>query len=253
MNWALHFLGTGDSGAVQTLGASAAVVEADGAPVLLIDCGPDVVDRYLARYDRAPEALYVTHTHLDHVGGFERLFGLLRYGPRAGTRTRVFTHAAVVPLLHGRVGDHPRVAAEGGVNFWDPFQLVPCTRGFWLAGQWWALFPTRHHAPGTSWGVALPGALVFTGDTRPIPEVLAQVAARGELVAHDCGLVANPSHTGLEDLARAYPAALRERLVLYHYGSVADGAALAAAGLRVARPGDTLALAPPLAPSPDAG
>jgi len=39
---------------------------------------------------------------------------------------------------------------------------------------------------------------------RPIPEVLRQYAQTGELIAHDCGLTGNPSHSGIDDLEREY-------------------------------------------------
>src|SRR5690606_15858773 len=73
MNWSLRFLGVGAARAVE-LGSSAAVLEQDGKPMLLIDCGPDTLDRYQAAYGQLPRAIYLTHTHLDHVGGMERLF-----------------------------------------------------------------------------------------------------------------------------------------------------------------------------------
>jgi hypothetical protein len=77
--------------------------------------------------------------------------------------------------------------------------------------------------------------------------MLAQHASDGELVAHDCALHGNPSHTGLDDLAREYPADLLRRFMLYHYASEADAVAMERHGLRVARRGDVVALAPPLA------
>jgi hypothetical protein len=110
---------------------------------------------------------------------------------------------------------------------------------------WFDVFPTRHHAPGTSFGIALPASFVFTGDTRPIPEMLALHAAHGELVAHDCALRGNPSHTGVDDLAREYNDELRSRLMLYHYGSDAEAVELARRGYRVARPGEAVAIAAP--------
>jgi ribonuclease BN (tRNA processing enzyme) len=151
------------------------------------------------------------------------------------------------------VADYPGALAEGGVNFWEAFRLVPCTRGFWLDGLWFDIFATRHHQPGTSFGLGLDGSFAYTGDTRPIPEVLARHAVGAALVAHDCGLVGNPSHTGADDIEREYPQALRQRLLLYHYGSSADGVALAARGYRVAGPGERIALAEPAPPRPDAG
>jgi hypothetical protein len=92
----------------------------------------------------------------------------------------------------------------------------------------------------------LRGSLVWTGDTRPIPEMLAKFADAGELVAHDCGLHGNPSHSGIDDLEREYPAPLLARCLLYHYASAADGDALAARGHRVARPGELVALNEPV-------
>ncbi len=253
MNWSLHFLGTGDSGAMLELGSSASVIERDGKPWLLIDCGPDIVDRYIARWHEPPRAMYITHTHMDHVGGFERLFSLRQFGGPWRHATRVFLHPDILPLLHARVADHPRVAAEGGANFWDPFDLVPCRRGFWLDGMWLRMFATRHHKPGTSYGLVLPGSLVYTGDTRPIPEALKAAAGQGELIAHDCGLVANPSHTGIDDLEREYPADIRDRLLLYHYASAEAGRQIEQAGWRIAHPGESFELAEPLPVAEDAG
>jgi ribonuclease BN (tRNA processing enzyme) len=252
MNWYLHFLGTGAAHAVE-LGSSSAVVERDGTPLLLIDCGPDTLDRYMASYGELPRALYITHTHMDHVGGLERLFTRLWFNDALRGQTRVFTHAALVPWLQMRIADYPGVLAEGGVNYWEAFRLVPCSRGFWLDGLWFDVFPTRHHRPGTSFGIALEGSFAFTGDTRPIPEVLSQYAGGNELIAHDCGLVGNPSHTGIDDIEREYEPAMRRRLVLYHYGSTTDGAALGARGYRIAETGQRVSItAPPLA-RPDAG
>jgi ribonuclease BN (tRNA processing enzyme) len=143
--------------------------------------------------------------------------------------------------------------AEGGVNYWEAFHLVPCTRGFWLDGLWFDVFATRHHVPGTSFGLALEGSFAYTGDTRPIPEVLSELVGESMLIAHDCGLVGNPSHTGVDDIEREYPETLRRQMMLYHYGSAADGAALAARGYRIATSGERVALPAPAAPRSDAG
>jgi ribonuclease BN (tRNA processing enzyme) len=246
MNMALRFLGVGSAQAPE-LGSACAVVERDGAPLLMIDCGAEALSIYLDHYGAPPQAIYVTHTHMDHVAGIERLFYRTYFDPTLRGNVRLYAHAALVPLLQARVADYPEVLAEGGANFWDTFRLVPVSRGFWCDGLWFDVFATRHHAPGTSFGLALAGSFVWTGDTRPIPEMLGAYAGNDELVAHDCALHGNPSHTGIDDIEREYPQELRSRLMLYHYASEGDARELERRGMRVARRGDVVALAVPLA------
>ena len=243
MGWQLRFLGVGNSSAVG-LGSAMAAIERDGAPWLAIDCGAEGLTAWLAQYAHYPEALFLTHAHFDHVAGFERLFGANYFG---GERrlTRLFVPAPLVPLLQQRVASYPNVAAEGGANFWDAFQLVPVGDHFWHRGMRVEVFPVRHHWPDTAFGLRLPGSLVWSGDTRPIPEMLAKYADAGELVAHDCALHGNPSHSGIDDLEREYPRELLARCVLYHYASEEEARALAARGHRVARPGEALPLQAP--------
>ena len=168
MNLTLHFLGVGSANAVE-LGSSGAVLERDGVPLLLIDCGPETLTSYLSAYSTLPRAVYVTHTHMDHVAGLERLFYRAYFDATARGNVSLYAQAALMPLLQARVGDYPEALAEGGANFWDAFRLVPCSRGFWHEGLWFDVFPTRHHAPNTSFGLALRCAFAWTGDTRPIP------------------------------------------------------------------------------------
>jgi len=252
MTWRLRLHGVGNASAVE-LGSAMATLERDGEPWLTVDCGGEGLTAFLAHYGRMPEALFVTHNHLDHIGGFERLFVDHYFDEARRGKVRLYVPAPIVPLLHQRVADYPNVLAEGGVNFWEAFRLVPCHRGFWLDGLWFDVFPTRHHLPQTSFGLALGGSFAYTGDTRPVPEMLARYAAGTELIAHDCGLVGNPSHTGIDDIEREYPDALRQRLRLYHYGSADDGAALAARGYVTASTGERIALPSPTPPRPDAG
>lgn len=241
--WALRFHGVGNAAAVE-LGSAMATIEHAGRPWLTIDAGPEGVTDYLHRYGGFPDAVFVTHVHLDHIGGFERLFCGAYFDLERRGRPRLYVPAPVVPLLQRRVASYPNVLAEGGANFWDAFQLIPVSDHFWHRGWRLEVFPVRHHWPETAYGLRLRGGLVWTGDTRPIPEMLARHADAGELVAHDCALHGNPSHSGIDDLEREYPAALLRRCVLYHYASAADGEAMRARGHRVARPGDVLPLPP---------
>lgn len=246
MGWSLRFHGVGNASAVE-LGSPMATIERDGTPWLTIDCGAEGLTACLAHYGEAPRAVFVTHVHLDHVAGLERLFVADYFDPARRGKTRLYVPATVVPLLHKRIGDYPNVLAEGGANFWDAFHLVPVGEAFWHKGVRLEAFPVRHHWPETAYGLRLRGSLAWSGDTRPIPEMLARHADDGELVAHDCALHGNPSHSGIDDLEREYPRDLLERCLLYHYASAADGEALAARGHRVARPGEVVALTDPTA------
>ena len=243
--WSLRVQGVGNAFATE-LGSAMATIEREGRPWLTIDCGNDGLTRYLAHYGAPPRALFVTHAHLDHVGGFERLFGANYWSDARGTMP-LYVPAPLVPLLQQRVASYPNVIAEGGANFWDAFRLVPVGDHFWHDGVRLEVFPTRHHWPDTSFGLRLRGAVAWTGDTRPIPEQLAKSADAGELVLHDCALHGNPSHSGIDDLEREYPPELLARCRLYHYASAEDGTALEARGHRIVRADDVIALAEPTA------
>lgn len=242
MSWSLRLQGVGNAFATE-LGSAMATIERDGAPWLTIDCGSDGLTHYLAHYDAPPRALFVTHAHLDHVGGLERLFGAAFWNDALRGRLPLYVPAPLMPLLQQRVASYPNVIAEGGANFWDAFHLVPVGDHFWHDGVRLEVFATRHHWPDTSFGLRLRSSLVWTGDTRPIPEQLAKFADAGECVFHDCALHGNPSHSGIDDLERDYPEALLARCRLYHYASAEDGAALEARGHRIVRAGEVVVLA----------
>jgi ribonuclease BN (tRNA processing enzyme) len=244
--WSLRFLGVGNAAAPQ-LGSASVVVEHAGQPVLMVDCGQEALSAFLDCYGHPPPALFITHVHMDHVAGLERLFVANFFGDQRQSRTRLYVPAMLVPLLQGRIADYPNVVAEGEANFWDAFQLIPASHGFWHHHQWFDVFAVRHHVPGTAYGLCLRGAFFYSGDTRPIPEVVAQYADGRMPLVHDCDLHGNPSHTGLPDLLREYPAEHIRQMVAYHYASAEDGAALAAAGMRIAKHGDRLPLPEPAA------
>ena len=96
MVWALRFHGVGNAAAVE-LGSAMATIERDGAPWLTIDCGGEGLTDYLARYGEPPGALFVTQTHFDHVGGFERLFVSQYFDPAHRGRMPLYVPASVVP------------------------------------------------------------------------------------------------------------------------------------------------------------
>ncbi|MDP2549027.1 MBL fold metallo-hydrolase [Oceanobacter sp. 4_MG-2023] len=227
----LCFHGVGSGGHL-ALGSAAATLEHQGQPLLLIDCGPGTLAQVQQRYQALPTAIFMTHAHMDHIADLEIL--TVRAKLQQVAPIPLFVPLSVIPVLHQRLATYPGTMAEGGHNFWQSFQLLPVSDRFEYAGMTFHCYPTRHHAPGSSFALHLPGQFFYSGDTRPIPEILNHQLSGNEVVFHDCGLISNPSHTGLDDLAKEYPEALRRQLVLYHYANTDAGQQLSAAGYRVA-------------------
>jgi ribonuclease BN (tRNA processing enzyme) len=241
---ALRFLGVGNARA-SALGSASAVLERGPDPVLLIDCGPRTLDDYAVHYGgELPTALFVTHLHMDHIGGVEQLFYRTYFEQRG--RVQLFVPCELVPAMHYKLANSPFVLSEGGANFWDAFRLVPVGDSFWLGDLLFSVFPVRHSGYRAAFGLALRGAFLYTGDTRPIGEVIAHYATAGEPLFHDCGRHGSPAHAGLDDLQRDYPPELLRRIVAYHYESDQAGREIEAAGLRLARPGERFVLPPAL-------
>jgi ribonuclease BN (tRNA processing enzyme) len=238
-----RFLGVGNAKA-SDLGSAAAVLEEDGKPLLLVDCGPRTLDDFARHYgDALPSAVFLTHLHLDHIGGVEQLF-YRAYFARRG-EIQLFVPSWLVAGLHEKLATSPHVLSEGGANFWDAFHLVPTSGHFWLGPYLLDVFPVRHSGYRAAFGLALRGSFFYSGDTRPIPEVVGSFATAGEPIFHDCAVRGSPAHTGLEDVLREYPEEVRARIVAYHYESETAAQALEQAGLRVARVDESFTLPRP--------
>jgi ribonuclease BN (tRNA processing enzyme) len=235
-NLTLRFLGVGNAQAVE-LGSSSALLEAEGKPLLLIDCAVDTLQRFYQIYGgQDPSALFITHAHFDHIGGLEGWFYRLM-AKHCLVPPRLYIPVKLLPILQSRIADYPNMLAEGGSNFWDAFQLIPVSDRFWHNNLLFDVFPVRHHEYDTAFGIALKGYFLYSGDTRPIPEILIRYASRGEVIFHDCSIEQGPSHTALADIRRAYRQEQWRRMIFYHYGSSADRLVIEGEGFHAAQPG----------------
>lgn len=223
----------GVGNAASHLGNASAVLQAGQQPLLMIDCGHTALNAFQACYQSLPEHVFITHLHFDHIGGLESLF---YQAFQQQAKPTLFVPHWLVSGLCQRVADYPGNLAEGGQNFWDLLRLVPVSQAFWLHDMQFRVHAVRHHAPQSAFGLQLPGQFFYTGDTRPIPEILHHESWGTELIFHDVGVTGNPSHTGVEDVWREYRGDVIQRLRAYHYGSAEDGKIIQNRGIQIVGP-----------------
>ncbi|MCG7535574.1 MBL fold metallo-hydrolase [Pseudoalteromonas sp. OOF1S-7] len=232
------FLGVGAASATE-LGNSACVICCDARPWLLIDCGHDT----LARYKRAfgsqslPRAVFITHLHYDHIGGLEQLYFKAAL---SGQTVRLYVPVQLIQSLFAMLAYTG--LAERREDVWHTFELHPVGEQFFHQQLRLNCYPVRHQAPGSAFSLHLPGRFFYSGDTRPIPELLIHQVTQGEIIFHDCVASANPSHAGLDELLKEYPPAVLARLCVYHYHGADDIHAFEQAGIRYAEPQQLISL-----------
>lgn len=233
----IHFLGCGNAHSME-LGNSSAVFE-QGDCLLCIDMGFTAYHAYKDRYKALPEAVFITHGHLDHIGGLENLFFDAYFN--AKSLVKLFVPVSLVSLIHKKLASIEHALAEGNANFWDAFQLVPVEEAFWYRGLKFTVFENRHHQPGFSYGLALSGKFLYSGDTKPIPEVINFHASNGELIFHDLSLTNQPSHTFVDELT-CYTKNVLSRCWFYHLSNADDVQQCEERGFNVVKPNQTFTL-----------
>ncbi|KZN63468.1 hypothetical protein N473_16735 [Pseudoalteromonas luteoviolacea CPMOR-1] len=221
------FLGVGDASAME-LGNSACLLQHQSRPWLLIDCGHDTLHRYDAVLpDELPDSVFITHLHYDHVGGLEQLYFKATLSDK---KIRVYVPVFLVSQLCAML--RYTKLAELKADVWHTFILHPVCEYFWHQGVKVWVYPVRHHAPNSAFALHIPGVMFYSGDTRPIPELLAHVTSESEIIFHDCAVKGNPSHSGIDDLLREYPSSLISQLWVYHYHSRQDIRCFERAGIK---------------------
>jgi ribonuclease BN (tRNA processing enzyme) len=197
---------------------------------LLIDCGSDA--RFslpgigLSRPSDI-DAVYVTHTHADHIGGLEWLALSCRYGA-VRKQPRLIIPGPLHPQLwNNSLSGGLMVTEEGPVTLEDYFEVTPvgASNHFVWEGIDFELVPAVHVDGGTqrmmSYGLyfrAAPGGIYITSDVKFDPGMAERHYVRdAAVIFHDCEVGPKSGvHSHYEDL-RTLPVPLRQKMWLYHY------------------------------------
>lgn len=212
----LKMLGVGHSEAVKHWNNNA-IVQAGGRR-LLIDAGYTIKfalrDQGLTLADI--DAIFITHVHADHCFGLERLAYECRF--LYGTRPTLYLPPGVYEelwehTLKGVMG----VVGEGSAELSDFFEVVQLKgQSFEFEGVFLEFFQNRHTPGKPSYGLVLNQRLLFSGDTKPILEMVESVDP--EVVLHDATLADwNPVHASVSELCELYPKEIRKRTHLMSY------------------------------------
>ena len=227
----LFFLGT--SAALPTIDRGNSVLAVSGpsdAGGLLIDCGGDVYSALL-RAGLGPDALgdlFITHAHIDHIGGLPSLLESFRLGGRRAP-LRILGLPEVLAIAQKIVDVF---SYELTLTSWTfPVEFVPVAPGAPLIlGGYHALALRMDHAlPSAGVRLELPGGpLAYTSDTQPVAAIH-ELAQGARTLVTECTFLQRgvagarrAKHTTALEAGQQAAASGVQRLVLVHLG-VAEG------------------------------
>lgn len=227
----LHLLGTG-SPFPDPLRTTAMLAFTDGPHTIVVDCGGDVIYRLAAAGIDVDtiDALFVTHEHPDHVGGFplfiEKLWlaGRKRPIPVYGIRPAIEQARRCLEVFDtsGWKGMPEIVWHEVAYEEGAPV----------LEDERWRITaaPGIHAVPVAGVRVeskATGKVVAYSCDTRPC-DAIARLVHKADILVHEAN-GAGPVHTSPEEAAEVAQRAAAARLLLIHVAPTFSDAELEAA------------------------
>jgi ribonuclease BN (tRNA processing enzyme) len=238
----LFFIGVGSAFAAKNFQTNVLIIK--GNTHIMVDFGMTGPNALLATAGLAPTDIGVvlpTHSHADHVGGFECLALMNRYvGQRFMKKPKT---TMIIPEEYQRIlWDYTlRGGLEWNEEAIETHKSLAFTDFFTVIRPEWAthqprevfkvnvgdikleMFRTKHipeqsadwGASFVSFGLMIDDRVFFSGDTRFDPE-LVEMYAHAEVMFHDVQFFPGAVHAPLEDL-RKLPKAVKEKMLLMHY------------------------------------
>ena len=242
------FLGTGSAFAKSLNPSNFLIIKGDthilvdfgsnGATALRDIAGLEVTDI---------EVVLPTHSHSDHIGGFERLALMNKFVGMPSMnkkklkaiiteeyQTLLWNESLKGGLAYNKVSDNP----DGFLNFTDFFDIIRPTikedheRQIFeinYNGIQLELFRTFHMPQGaTSWkdsvpsyGLFIDNRVFFSGDTQFDMDLINLYADRSEIMFHDVQFYTGGIHASLEEL-KTLPTEIKKKMSLFHYNDTCN-------------------------------
>lgn len=206
----INFLGTGTSTGVPQIGChcptcesadpedrrlrASAIVTLPGGGNILIDCGPDFRQQILAAGAPPLEALLITHSHYDHVGGIDDLRPYCKDGRHFPT----YCSPDVADDLHARNPWSFATKLYPGVPTFEIHTVEP-GKPFEIGGT--VIEPLRvMHARLPILGYRIGDRLAYITDCKTMPdETVARLHGIDTLVINALRHTPHMSHLSLEE------------------------------------------------------
>lgn len=239
----LIFLGTAAALPTAARGnVSLALLGDPSEPGLLIDCG-DGVYRALARAELGPDAigdLFITHAHIDHLGGLPSLIESFRL---AGRRRplRVYALPETMEVARALMDTFAFELTMDRWSFEVNFTTVDEGAELTFAGAPARLYRMSHSIPSAGLRLELPGGVVaYTCDTEPTPAIMELGRQARLFITESTFLRQNEAFARMSKHMTAFEAGQQAAscevgtLALVHLGAGEEGWSQAAAGAEAA-------------------
>ena len=241
----VEFLGTGTSTGVPQLGCNcevcrsadphdnrlrcSAIVRTKGVNIL-IDCGPDFRQQMLRAFDMHLDALLITHSHYDHVGGMDDLRPYCR-----GRNFPVYAQPNVLTDLKNRI---PYCFAEHPYPGVPKFELRPLNgKPFVVNGVTVEPLKVMHYKlPIFGYRI---GNMAYVTDAKTIPtDTLDRMRGLDTLIINALRMEPHMSHMNLQETLAVIREVRPRRAYLIHesdgIGLHAETSKLLPAGVELA-------------------
>lgn len=178
-------LGCSSGGPARGVGASGYLVTAESTSIVL-DMGSGTLQPLFELVPDVPDAVVITHRHVDHMADLLGLYGYLASERRAGilrSPVRVIAPPGVEDAFVGALQAGPTHGYRDIVSFEEPTVASPTTVGALTC----SFAAATHSVPTVAVRLAHDGrSLTYTGDTGPSDDV-ARLAAGTDLLIAEAG------------------------------------------------------------------